>query len=176
MRRWEGPADPSSQPFIYNADEAVQMALSHSPEIKSRNKMIEAADTKIRMAQKEFYPDFSINAIYYNRARDFKDMWSLTSTINIPLFFTTKQKPALAEAKAGLTQAKQELEAVKLMIAAAIRDNISMIRSADKLMDLYKNGLIPKNTQDVESGSFRICHGKDGSHRCSFPAEDAAGI
>ena len=36
------------------------------------------------------------------------------------------------------------------MITAAIRDNISMIRSADTLMDLYKNGLIPKNTQDVD--------------------------
>jgi outer membrane protein, heavy metal efflux system len=145
------PANPYSQPFAYNTDEAVQMALNHSPEIKSRNKMIAAAETKIKMAQKDFFPDFSINAIYYNRARDFKDMWSLTSTINIPLFFTTKQKPALYEAKAGLTQAKKELAATKLMIAAAIRDNISMIRSAGKLMNLYKNGLIPKNTQDVES-------------------------
>ncbi len=144
------PADPSYQPFIYNTEEAVQMALNHSPEIKSRKKMIEAADAKIKMAQKEYFPDFSINAIYYNRTGDFKDMWSLTSTINIPLYFTAKQKPALLEAKSGFTQAKQELEAVKLMITAAIRDNISMIKSTDKLMDLYKNGLIPKNTQDVE--------------------------
>jgi cobalt-zinc-cadmium efflux system outer membrane protein len=144
------PVDPSYQPLFYKTEEAVQMAISHSPEIKSRSKMIEAAETKVRMAQKEFFPDLSINAIYYNRAGDFKDMWSLTSTINIPLFFTSKQKPALLEAKAGLAQAKQELEAAKLMITAAIRDNISMARSADTLMDLYKNGLIPKNTQDVE--------------------------
>jgi outer membrane protein TolC len=131
-------------------EEAVQMALSHSPEIKSRNKMIEAADAKVKMAQKEFSPDFSINAGYYNRQGDFKDMWSLTSTMNIPLYFKSKQEPALLEAKAGLAQAKQELEAAKLMIQAAIMDNVSMIKSADKLMDLYKSGLIPKNTQDVE--------------------------
>ena len=54
------------------------------------------------------------------------------------------------EAKASRAQAKQELEAVKLMISAAIQDNLSMVRSSDKLMDLYKNGLIPKNSQDVE--------------------------
>ena len=89
------PGDPSSQPFLYNTEGAVQMALSHSPEIKSRSKMIEAADAKIKMARKEFFPDFSINAIYYNRRGDFKDMWSLTSTINIPLYFISKQKPAL---------------------------------------------------------------------------------
>jgi outer membrane protein, heavy metal efflux system len=145
------PGNPSSQPSFYKTEEAVKMAMNHSPEIKSRQKMIASAETKIKMAQKEFYPDFSLNAVYYNRARDFKDMWSATATINVPLFFLTKQHPALSEAKAGLTQTKQELEAAKLMITAAIKDNISMIKSADKLMDLYKNGLIPKNTQDVEA-------------------------
>jgi outer membrane protein TolC len=127
------------------------MAMTHSPEIKSREKMIEGANTKVLMAQKEYYPDFSLNAGYFNRKGDFKDMWSLTSTVSIPLYYKSKQEPAVLEAKASLAQAKQELAAVKLMIEAAIRDNMSMISSADKLMALYKDGLIPKNTQDVES-------------------------
>ena len=144
------PIEPVYQPLFLDADEAVKTALSKSPEIKSRNKMVEAAYTKIQMAQKEYYPDFNINAGYFNRKGDFKDMWSATATINIPLYFKTKQEPAVQEAKASHTQAKQELEAVKLMISAAIQDNLSMVRSSEKLMDLYKNGLIPKNTQDIE--------------------------
>ncbi len=36
------------------------------------------------------------------------------------------------------------------MVAAAIRDNYSMLTATDKLMDLYKNGLIPKTYQDFE--------------------------
>ncbi|HBH87760.1 MAG TPA: hypothetical protein DDY17_09205 [Syntrophaceae bacterium] len=144
------PSDPVYQSFYLDADEAVKKALSNSPEIKSRNKIIEVADTKLRMAQKEYYPDFSINAGYSNRSGDFKDMWSATATINIPLYFKTKQEPAVFEAKASYTQAKQELDAVKLMISAAIQDNLSMLRSSERLMDLYTNGLIPKNTQDVD--------------------------
>ncbi len=144
------PFAPAYEPFLMDVDEAVTMAFSHSPEIRSRNKMIEAANTRVLMARKEYYPDFSLNAGYISRRGDFKDMWSATSTINIPLYYKSKQEPAVLEAKASLSQAKQELEAVKLMMAAAIRDNISMIKSADKLMDLYKSGLIPKNTQDVE--------------------------
>jgi outer membrane protein, heavy metal efflux system len=127
------------------------MAIDHSPEIKSRNKMVEAANTRVLMAQKEYYPDFSINAGYYNRRGDFKDMWSATSTINIPLYYKSKQEPAVLEAKALHAQAKRELDATKLMIAAAVRDNLSMVRSADRLMDLYKTALIPKSIQDVES-------------------------
>lgn len=144
------PGDFSHQPFPINNDEVVKMALDHSPEVKSRNKMIEAANARVLMARKEFYPDFGINAQYFNRRGEFMDMWSLTATVNIPLYYRSKQVPALKEAKANLTQAKQELESVKLMVTAAVRDNMSMVRSADKLMDLYKNGLIPKSTQDVE--------------------------
>lgn len=144
------PVDPVYQPFLLDADEALRMALSHSPEIKARNKMIEAADAKVQMARKEYFPDFTVNASYFKRTGEFKDMWSATTTMNIPLYYKTKQEPAVLEAKAFLNQAKQELEAVKLMVSAAIQDNHSMIRSSDKLMDLYKTGLIPKNTQDVE--------------------------
>ncbi|PKN97480.1 MAG: hypothetical protein CVU43_17280 [Chloroflexi bacterium HGW-Chloroflexi-5] len=154
------PVDISSQPFYYKTQEAVEMAIRNSPEIKSRGKMIEAAETKVRMAKTEFFPDFSINAGYYNRKGDFMDMWSLTSTINVPLYFFTKQAPALSEAKAVHVQAKQELEAAKLMITVAIRDNMSMIRSADTLMNLYNNGLIPKNRQDVDSALSSYATGK----------------
>jgi outer membrane protein TolC len=154
------PHDPVYQPFYLDADEAVKRALINSPEIKSRNKIIEAADTKIRMTQKEYYPDFSIVAGYSNRSGDFKDMWSATATINIPLFFKTKQEPAVFEAKASYAQAKQELDAVKLVIAAAIKDNYSMLRSSEKLMDLYTNGLIPKNTQDVDLALTEYSNGR----------------
>jgi outer membrane protein, heavy metal efflux system len=145
------PVEPVFQPLIMTLDDALQSAHRQSPEIRSREKMLEAADTRILMAQKEYYPDFNVNASYFNRKGDFKDMWSATTTINIPLYFKTKQEPAVLEAKAFLVQAKQELEAVKLMISAAIQDNFSMFRSSEKLMDLYRNGLIPKNAQDVES-------------------------
>lgn len=154
------PAELMQQPFYPDADEAVKTALSNSPEIKSSNKIIEAADTRLRMAQKEYYPDFSINASYFNRSGDFMDMWSATATINIPVYFKTKQEPALMEAKASYKQAKQELEAVKLMISAAIRDNYSMLRSSEKLMDLYTNGLIPRNTQDVELALTDYANGR----------------
>jgi len=144
------PVEPALQAFTVTLDDALQRAEQNSPEIKSRMKMLEAADTKILMARKEYYPDFNINAGYFNRSGDFKDMWSATATINIPLYYKTKQEPAVLEAKASLVQAKQELEAAKLMISAAIKDNFSMLRSSEKLMDLYRNGFIPKNTQDVE--------------------------
>jgi outer membrane protein, heavy metal efflux system len=144
------PPEPAFRIFSLGIDEAVNIALAHSPEIKYRSKMIEAAEIKHSMTKKEYFPDFAITAGYYNRANDFKDMWCATATINIPLYFLTKQQPAVAEAKANISSSRQELEAVKLMLTAAVKDNYSMIRSSEKLMDIYKSGLIPRNRQDVE--------------------------
>jgi outer membrane protein TolC len=50
------PGELARQSFYLDADEAVKTALNNSPEIKSRNKIIEAANTRLRMAQKEYYP------------------------------------------------------------------------------------------------------------------------
>ena len=156
----ERPNEPVYQTFPVEIDEAIDLALKHSPEIKSRHKMIEAANARLAMAQKEYYPDFALSGSYYNRTGEFPDMWSATATINIPLYFYSKQRPAALEAKANIRQAKQELEAVKLMISAALRDNYSMLRSAEKLMNIYKKGLIPKNTQDFEQSLTGYSTGK----------------
>lgn len=154
------PMGPVYQSFSLDMDAAVDLALKNSPEIKSRNKMIESADTKLSMAQKEYFPDFALSGSYFNRYGDFKDMWSATATINVPLYFLSKQRPAVLEAKANIRQARQELEAVKLMIGAALRDNYSMLRSSEKLMDIYKRGLILKNRQDIEQSLTSYSTGK----------------
>jgi len=156
----ERPNEPKYLPYPLEIDAALDLVLKNSPEIRSRGKMIDAADTRLKMAQREYFPDFTIGGGYYNRSGDFKDMWAATVTFNIPLYFYSKQWPATQEAKANISQAKQELEAVKLMIVAALRDNYSMLRSSEKLMAIYKNGLIPQNSQYIEQALTGYATGK----------------
>lgn len=146
------PAETGAARFGLMSDELVNSAINASPEISVKKSMIGAAEAKVRMAEKEYYPDMTLNASYFSRGgKQFDDMWSLTTTVNIPLYYRTKQRQALHEAKATLTEARNDLEAAKLMIASAIRDNMSMVTASERLMDLYKNGLIPKTYQDFES-------------------------
>ena len=144
------PVEPVYVSYNPSMDELLKMSYSNSPLIKSREKMIASAKTKVNMAEKEYYPDFTIAGSVFERRGEFKDMWSLTTTINIPIFYKTKQKMAVLEAESALSEAKHELEAVKFMLSSNIRDNYSMLRTAEKLMKLYKNGLIPKTYQDFE--------------------------
>lgn len=144
------PAEPRYRPFDMDLQKTLEMAVEHSPEMQSRRRMIEAAEARLSMTRKEYFPDYAIGGSYFNRAGDFPDMWAATVTFNIPLYFYTKQKPAEMEARANIDLARRELEATRLMIEASVRDNHSMLRSSDRLIEIYSQGLLPKSRQDIE--------------------------
>ena len=43
------------------------MAYENSPQIKSKEKMIAGAEAKVRMAEKEYYPDFTLAGSVFKR-------------------------------------------------------------------------------------------------------------
>ena len=153
------PAEPPRTPYPHRMEELITIAYDNSPEIKFREKMVSSAEVRVNMAKKEYYPDFTVAASLFDR-RNMQDMWSLTTTVNIPIFYKTKQRQAVNEAEASLSEARHELESTKIMLSSAIRDNYSMLRTAEKLMELYKNGLIPKTYQDFESALSGYVTGK----------------
>lgn len=154
------PAAHDATPYDRSMEEVLSMAYENSPELKTKGRMIDVEDTKVQMAEREYYPDFTVTAGYEKRGGDFMDMWSLTTAFNIPIFYKTRQRQAVNEAKASLEAAKQELEAVRFMMSAVIRDNYSMMKTAGKLMDLYKEGLVRKTYQDFESSIAAYTSGK----------------
>lgn len=144
------PVEIPATAYSETLDETIATALANSPDIKARAKMIESSEAAVRMSKKEYYPDFTITGSVFTRGGEFEDMWSLTTALNIPLFYRTKQRQAVNEAEANLSGARHEYEASKLMISSGIRDNYAMVKAAEKLVDLYANALIPKATQDFE--------------------------
>ncbi len=144
------PEKPQNTIYNYRLDELIQMSHDRYPMIKSREKMASGAEAKIQMAKKEFYPDFTIGTSYFARSSMFPDMWNLTATVNIPIFYKTKQKEGVLEAEASLLEVKRDIEAAKLMVSSALRDNYAMMKTAENLMALYREGLIPKAYQDFE--------------------------
>jgi len=102
--------------------------------------MAGASTAGVHMAQKEFYPDVTVTGSVFTRPGEYQDMWSLTATFNIPLYYNARQSQALAEARAMSLSAEHDLEGVRSMVASAVRDNYAMIRSADALMNLYREG------------------------------------
>ena len=154
------PAEMPASSFNSTLDEAVAMAKERAPEVKAREKMVQGAEAKVKLAKKEYYPDFTINAGYFPRSGGFLDMWSLTATVNLPIFYKSKQEQAVFEANASLSEAKRELQATEYMLASAVRESYSMQKTAERLLALYRDGVIPKAQQDVQLGLSGYVSGK----------------
>lgn len=144
------PAEPQATAFTAAEDDLVQQVIARSPETLSRQKMLMASQAGVHMAEKEFYPDVTLAGTVAKRSGPYEDMWSLTATFNIPLYYKSRQSQALAEAQAMSNAALHDLAGMKAMLASSVRDSVAMIKSADRLMELYRQGLIPKTYQDFE--------------------------
>jgi outer membrane protein TolC len=144
------PKQLESTKFDFALDDLTRKAYEASPEIRVKEKMIAASEAKLQMAKKEFYPDVTLNMGVNQTGPEFMNMYMITASVNVPIYFKTKQEPAVKEATAALSEAKHDLEATKLMLASTLRDNDSMLKTADRLIDLYENALIPKSVQDYQ--------------------------
>ncbi|MEO5361962.1 MAG: TolC family protein [Nitrospirota bacterium] len=147
-------------PYTMTLEGTIRRAYEASPAIRAKEELLAQAKIKIDSAKKDFYPDISINAGYYQRSGDFKDMWSLTASFPIPIFYKSKQNMAVSEAASMATEAIHELDSAKAMRAASVRENYTLIQSSEKLMGLYKDALIPRTWQDYELAVSGYINGK----------------
>ncbi|OPY12335.1 MAG: outer membrane channel protein [Syntrophus sp. PtaB.Bin001] len=157
------PAELTDRAFDSTTEELIAEAYESSPDIQIRKKNVAAAEARIKMAKREYYPDFTVAAQTNQRGGEMSStsMYMLTTTFNIPLYFKWKQEPAVREATAMLQEAKYDMEGTKLMTAAVIRDNAAMVAAADRLISLYRKALIPKASQDFESTLAGYATGKN---------------
>jgi len=144
------PEQGIATPAPATLEELIKTSYEKNPLIKSKEKMTAGAEAKIGMAKKEYYPDFTLGGTYFGRGEQFPDMWNLTATINLPIYYKKKQEQGVLEAESSLLEAKKDVEATKLMVFSSLRDNYSQVKTAETLMALYKDGLIPKAYQDFE--------------------------
>jgi outer membrane protein TolC len=156
------PAPPVFAPYPQLLPDLIAAAYENSPEVKARERMVASTNARVRVAEREYYPDIAVTGNYGLKGPAYEntDMWSLTTSVNIPLYYTTKQRPAVHEAEASVREAKNELQTVKLKLSSAIRENYAMLQTTERLMELYRQGLTPKIRQDFQSALASYATGK----------------
>lgn len=179
------PTEPSKTPYKKSLDDLLVKASFDSPETKARMKKVEKAEAKVSQAKAEFVPDVTLSAGYgqkgYRTSQEpltatgpdgsditgtpgyrqrWTDMWSASVSMTVPIFFFMKQAEGLKESRSDLSESKYDLEAGKNMIASSIRENYSMLQSAERLSELISTGTLPKVRQDYQLALAGYAGGK----------------
>lgn len=135
-------------------EEITEAASLYSPDLKSSQDLIEGRQEALKLAEKEYLPDFILGATYFNRdggRGDLDDIWEVSLGLRVPLYFWRKERFGVQEAALDVSEASENYEALKNDVLFVIKDSFISASTAEKLTDLYKEGIIPQSTLSLES-------------------------
>ncbi len=141
---------PESLPSPPALDELQHQALDARPWLHAQQRRIDAAKARVELAEKDYYPDFSIGANYGMRAGR-SDLTGVMFSMSLPIFTDSKQDRALAQRQAEEARATFQWEDRRLQIERDLAQAHSDYRAAKRQALLFKSGIIPQATQTVAS-------------------------
>ena len=149
----------------FTLEELQKMALEMNPTLKGMKKMIEAKEKAYALAKREYYPDFNFKFAYGQRDNSRgpevmkrRDMLTGMMEMNIPIFYKSKQDRKVAETKAEILGAEAQYRAMKNEVLYMVTDMSSMIQRVERQIDLYKTGIIPQASLQINSAmsAYRV--------------------
>ncbi|HEX22679.1 MAG TPA: TolC family protein [Chromatiales bacterium] len=140
-------------------DEAQLMVLAAEarPLLAAREQRLEAARLRVELAEKNYYPDFSVGAAYGLRLGDNPngssrdDLVSLMFGMSLPIYTATRQDRAVDQRNAERMGQRYALADDHNRVEATIGRALSDYQRGREKVDLFKTGIIPQAQQTVAS-------------------------
>src|SRR5579859_7063122 len=116
-------ADPlTERPLPYTSGQLFQMAQEQNSDVRIGKAMLSQAQSQTALAHKEFLPDFSLQYMYQNTDRKFRDYYMLTFSMTLPN--RGRRRAELAEAQEKRKGAEQALLAEVQKQTAEIQQQV----------------------------------------------------
>lgn len=144
------PTTLGNPTLAYSLDQLYQLAKEHDTGLQREQRMIERNQLAANLARKDYYPDFSVGYMYQQRPL-LPDMNGLTVTVNIPIFYKTKQREAVSEATENLIGSQRSKDNRQTELYFAVKEQYLLAKSSEELFQLYAQGVVPQSSLALES-------------------------
>ena len=148
------PEDLERFPVKVNMPDLMKVAEENAPMLKIKENLIERDEESLKLARKQYYPDFVVSAspgLMGRSGGGYDGIWEISLGLKVPLYFWRKEKFGVQEATMNLDASKNDFNAEKQSLFFKIREQYLSIETTEKLIDLYKNGIIPQSRLSLES-------------------------
>ena len=136
--------------FDYKLAGLNERAVAGNPSLRAQRRVVESRQYSVRLAKKDFYPDFTVGASYTNRP-GMPEMYSVRVGVSLPVYARQKQRPALEEAAAGEEAERRRLENNTAVLLFRVKDRYLAATTAQRLVKLYGTTIIPQSSLSLES-------------------------
>jgi outer membrane protein TolC len=140
-------------------EELYTAARQNSPMLRRDEEMIQRSELTVNQARKEYYPDFTLNAGYYSMG-SMPAMYMFRADVKIPLYWFRKQRSAVTEQSIGVQQARAARTATEQSLNYQIKNDFTMAEASRRLIDLYRDTVIPQAGVTLESSLASYESGK----------------
>lgn len=146
------PDDHLDLPHIMPLSALESLALSKNPAILALRKNRAASKTRIALARRDYFPDFTVAAAYGFRqdtssGLERSDLATIKVSMNLPLWTTSKLDQAVAQRTSESKAADYKVQDLQNRILAEIQAAFSRYRSTSEQSELYRTSLIPQAEQ-----------------------------
>ena len=131
-------------------EELYARARQESPMLGLEQKKIERTELAVNLARKDYYPDYTLSAGYFNMGR-MPDMYQFRVDFKLPGYFWRKQRPAVTEQALRLDEARRNYEAANQSLNFRIQDDYLMAQASSRLMEMYAKTVVPQAALTLES-------------------------
>jgi len=145
-------------PLAGTVADAVDRARTVSPELEAVRRNVQAEEATLALARREFKPDLTFQGGYMNRG-GLDAMWVAGIGLNLPLDKSARQA-AVAGAEIRSKGGAHALEAVDLQLRYRTQERFTRARTAEKIIDLYDQGIVPQDRMTVEAALANYQTGK----------------
>jgi outer membrane protein TolC len=146
-------------PNLAKENVLYQKAEVIRPRLKQVETQIDAAQSRLDLAKRDYYPDFKLGVTYGDRTGDNplprgdarSDFVSVMVGVKIPLYAGRKQSKAVSQKRSELQKNRYALLDEKGMVMAAISSAVTDYHRAKQQFSLYGGGIVPQAQQTVAS-------------------------
>ena len=137
----------------------ARLADSGSPDLAADRAMEARSGEALKLAHHGYWPDFTVGYSYEKTGPGFRDYYMLSLGAKIPLYFWRKQTPAIEQAALEAEAARERTRATRLQVATGVESNFVAMRTAERIMTIYREGLIPQSETSAAAATaaYRVC-------------------
>ncbi len=149
----------TDMPDLIMEDLLYERAESIRPLLKEEENYVNAAQTRLKLAKKQYYPDFRVGVAYGYRSGDNppprsdsrSDFLSVMFSVNLPIYQKRKLDRGVDQRSLEVRQSNDSLRDKWAVVRSEISSATTDFLEAKELFNLFQGGIIPQARQTVAS-------------------------
>jgi len=143
-------APPDTIPSLL---ELERIALENRPELAAVSAAVHQEEAKKKLAEKGYSPDYDISAGYMlmpDGAR-YRNTYMAELSVSLPWLNRGRHDAEIAESQAQIAEEQAEYDYQRAMVFQEIQEALVRVKSAKRLVDLYRGTLRPQAEASLKS-------------------------